>query len=70
MGKWIAITTSEICGLMLPISFIAFLILNNSKKYLWKDKPSGAKAVVWNIAMLVSIIVTVASIVYYLRSLI
>ena len=70
IGPWIAIPTSAICGLMLPIAFIAFFILNNSKRYLGKDKPSGAKAVVWNIAMLVSIIVTVASIVYYLRSLI
>jgi len=70
IGPWIAIPTSAICGLMLPIAFIAFFILNNSKRYLGKDKPSGAKAVAWNIAMLVSIIVTVASIVYYLHSLI
>jgi len=65
IGPWIAIPTSAICGLMLPIAFIAFFILNNSKRYLGKDKPSGAKAVVWNIAMLVSIIVTVASIICF-----
>jgi len=70
IGPWIAIPTSAICGLMLPIAFIAFFILNNSRRYLGEDKPSGAKAVAWNIAMLVSIIATVASIVYYLHSLI
>jgi len=70
IGTWIAIPTSAICGLMLPIAFIAFFILNNSKKYLGEDKPTGVKALVWNIAMLISIGVTVASIIYYLVSLI
>jgi len=70
VGSWIAIPTSAICGLMLPIAFIAFFILNNSKKYLGEHKPTGTKALVWNIAMLVSISATMASIVYYLVSLI
>jgi len=70
MKTWIAIPTSAICGLMLPIAFIAFFILNNSKKYLGDNKPRGIKAVVWNIAMLISIGATVASIIYYLASLI
>ena len=70
IGSWIAIPTSAICGLMLPIAFIAFFILNNSKKYLGDAKPSGRKALLWNIAMVISICVTFASIVYYLISLI
>ncbi len=70
IGPWIAIPASAICGLMLPIAFIAFFILNNSKRYLGKDKPTGIKALVWNIAMLISIGATVASIVYYLPSLV
>jgi manganese transport protein len=70
IGPWIAIPTSAICGLMLPIAFVAFFILNNSKKYLGEDKPRGTKALLWNIVMLISICVTLASIVYYLASLI
>jgi manganese transport protein len=70
IGSWIAIPTSAICGLMLPIAFVGFFILNNSKKYLGDDKPSGTKAVIWNIAMVISIGVAIASIVYYLVSLI
>jgi len=70
MGPWIAIPTSAICGLMLPIAFITFFILNNRTEYLGKDKPCGTKAIAWNIAMLVSIGATLASIVYYLVSLI
>jgi manganese transport protein len=68
IGPWIAIPTSAICGLMLPIAFIAFFILNNSRKYLGDDKPSGPKAVAWNIAMIISIGASLASIVYYLIS--
>ena len=70
VGSWIAIPASAICGLMLPIAFIAFFILNNSKKYLGEHKPTGVKALVWNVAMLVSISATLASIIYYLVSLI
>jgi manganese transport protein len=70
IGPWIAIPTSAICGLMLPIAFVAFFILNNSKKYLGDDKPSGIKALIWNIAMIISIGATIASIVYYLASLV
>ena len=70
LGPWVAIPTSAICGLMLPIAFIAFFILNNSKRYLGENKPTGVKALVWNVAMLISIGATVASIVYYLVSLI
>jgi len=70
IGPWIAIPTSAICGLMLPIAFVAFFILNNSTRYLGKDKPSGAKALIWNVAMIVSIGAAFASIVYYLVSLI
>ncbi|MHC4354613.1 MAG: divalent metal cation transporter [Planctomycetota bacterium] len=68
IGSWIAVRTSAICGLLLPIAFIAFFILNNSKKYLGDNKPTGTKALVWNIAMLVSISATMASIIYYLAS--
>lgn len=66
MGPWIAIPTSAVCGLMLPIAYVGFFILNNSKKYLKQDKPSGTKAIVWNIAMLIAIVVSVASVCYYL----
>ena len=70
IGPWIAIPASAICGLMLPIAFIAFFILNNSKRFLGENKPTGVKALVWNIVMLISIGATAASIVYYLVSLI
>ena len=69
LGPWVAVPTSAICGLMLPIAFVGFFILNNSRAYLGEDKPRGRKAWIWNSAMIVSIGATLASIVYYLASL-
>ncbi len=68
IGPWIAIPASAVSGLLLPIAFIAFFILNNSKRYLGENKPTGTKALAWNIAMLASISATMASIIYYLVS--
>jgi Mn2+/Fe2+ NRAMP family transporter len=68
IGPWIAVVTSAVCGIMLPIAFIGFFILNNSSRYLGENKPKGTKALIWNIVMIISIVVTIASIVYYLNS--
>ncbi|MHC4150433.1 MAG: divalent metal cation transporter, partial [Planctomycetota bacterium] len=68
MGPWIAVPASAICGLLLPFAYIIFLILNNSKKYLGADKPAGTKAILWNAAMLIAIIISIASASYYLYS--
>ncbi|MHC4681628.1 MAG: divalent metal cation transporter [Planctomycetota bacterium] len=70
VGPWVAIPTSAICGLMLPIAFVAFFVLNNSRKYLGDDKPRGTKAMIWNVAMIISMGAAFASIIYYLVSLI
>lgn len=68
MGPWVAVPASAICGLLLPFTYILFFILNNSKKYLGADKPTGGKALCWNIAMLIAIIVSIVSAAYYLYS--
>jgi len=66
LGPWVAVPASAICGLLLPLAYIIFFLLNNSKKYLGQDKPIGAKAAIWNIGMLAAIIVSAASSCYYL----
>jgi Mn2+/Fe2+ NRAMP family transporter len=70
IGAWIAIPTSAICLVMLPIAYIGFFLLNNSEKYMGEDKPRGAKAVVWNSAMLFAILVTVASVIFMIIKII
>jgi len=68
MGPWVAVPASAICGLFLPFAYIIFFILNNSKRYLGEDKPRGAKALLWNIAMIIAIIVSTVSACYYIYS--
>lgn len=68
MGPWIAVPTSAICGLLLPLAYTIFFILNNSKQYLGPDKFTGPKAVVWNLGMLIALLASVASVCYYVYS--
>jgi manganese transport protein len=68
MGFWIAVRTSAICGILLPIAYVAFLILHNRRAYLGEDTPAGWKRWAWNLGMLLAIAATVASIAYYLAS--
>ena len=66
IGAWIAIPTSAICLVMLPIAYIGFFLLNNSERYLAEEKPRGPRAFWWNAGMLVAIVITVASAIYML----
>jgi len=66
IGTWIAIPTSAMCLIMLPIAYIGFFLLNNSEKYLGEEKPKGRKALIWNTSMLVAILITLASVVFML----
>jgi manganese transport protein len=66
IGIWIAIPTSAISLIMLPIAYIGFFLLNYSVKYLGEDKPRGKTAFWWNTGMLLAIAVTLASVTYFI----
>lgn len=66
LRTWVAIPTSAVCSLMLPIAYIAFFILNNRRGYLGDDTPSGRRALAWNAAMLVAIAAVASSGIYYI----
>ena len=66
IGTWIAIPTSAMALIMLPVAYIGFLLLNNSKRYLGDDMPRGRVRFWWNTAMIVAISITLVSVVYYL----
>jgi len=68
MGTWIAVPTSAICGVMLPIAYIGFFLLNNNKKYLGDATPRGGKALLWNFGMLIAIAASLGSAAYYIYS--
>lgn len=65
MSYWIAIPTAAICGVLLPIAYVGFFLLNNNKRYLGDDKPKGLKAAIWNTGMLTAIAISSIAAVYY-----
>lgn len=68
MGPYVILPTSAICGVLLPIAYVGWLILNNRPGYLGTDMPTGARAVAYNGCMLLCIAVVVASVVYSLHT--
>lgn len=64
MGAYVVLPTSAICGVLLPIAYIGWLILNNRRDYLGSDMPTGRKRGLYNSAMLLCILTVVASVFY------
>jgi len=67
MGFWVAVWTSAICGMMLPIAYIAVFVLHNRRGYLKSDMPRGWVRWAWNLGMGLAILAAVASLVYFLQ---
>ena len=61
---FLAIVTSTIGYILLPIAFLAFFLMMNSKKLLGENLPQGGKKIVWNLLMGVSLLVTGAAAAY------
>ena len=66
MGPYVVLPTSAICGVLLPIAYIGWLVLNNRQSYLGSDIPTGARARLYNSAMTLCIVTVVASVLYSL----
>lgn len=50
---WLAIPTSVVCMLFLPLAYVGLIRLQASRAYLGADRPSGAKGALW-IALMVA----------------
>jgi hypothetical protein len=48
----LAVPTSVIGGAMLPIAYLSFLLLMNSKGTLGESMPKGGKRLLWNVLMI------------------
>lgn len=64
MGPYVILPTSAICGFLLPIAYIGWLLLNNSRNYLGNDRPEGVRRSLYNAAMLLCIATVLASVTY------
>jgi Mn2+/Fe2+ NRAMP family transporter len=66
MGTWVALPAFTIGLIMLPIAYVGWFFLQNSDRFLGADRPRGASAVRWNVAMTVAVTITLVSVVYTL----
>jgi len=64
MGPYVILPTSAFCGLLLPIAYVGWLILNNRRDYLGEDMPTGSRALAYNCAMMLCVVVVVSSVLY------
>lgn len=64
MGPYVILPTSAFCGLLLPIAYVGWLVLNNREGYLGADTPKGVRAAAHNLAMLSCVLLVTASVVY------
>jgi manganese transport protein len=66
MGTWVALPAFTIGLIMLPIAYVSWFVLQNSGALLGSNRPSGASAVRWNVAMSIAVAVTLVSVGYTL----
>jgi hypothetical protein len=52
---WLAIFASNFGMMLLPIAYITFFLMMNSKRILGDQKPTGVRMLVWNILMLLAV---------------
>jgi len=64
MGTWIALPAFAIGLITLPIPYIVWFVLNNSRRFLGDDKPSGKIAVIWNTGMVIALIIILISVIF------
>ncbi|MBD3289526.1 hypothetical protein GF337_12045 [candidate division KSB1 bacterium] len=57
MPLWLPVLTSSFNLIMMPIAYICFFILQNSKSYLGDEVNKGLKGTIWNSLMIISIII-------------
>jgi Mn2+/Fe2+ NRAMP family transporter len=53
---WLAIFTSSFGMMLLPIAYITFFLMMNSKRILGDEKPTGVSMLIWNVLMIFSVI--------------
>lgn len=61
---YLAIPTSAIGYTLLPIAFLSFIMMMNSKRMLGDHRPKGGKRLLWNLLMGVSLVITGMAAVY------
>lgn len=58
---WLAILVSSFAVMFLPIAYVTFFMMMNSKKILGDDKPKGLSWIIWNVLMVISVVGAIAA---------
>ena len=66
MGAYVILPVSALTAILLPIAYIGWFIMNNSKSYLGDDMPVGRNRFIFNTAMAIGVITVIASVVFSL----
>ncbi|MGM0490785.1 MAG: divalent metal cation transporter [Planctomycetota bacterium] len=53
---WLAVPTSVFCATLLPIAYLAFLLLLNQKKFMGNNMPKPVPRFIWNIFMVLAVL--------------
>ncbi len=53
---WLAIFASSFGMMLLPIAYVTFFLMMNSKAILGKEKPTGGRMLAWNVLMIVAVL--------------
>ena len=52
---WLAVPTSILGFTLIPVAYLSFFLLINSKKVLGRERPKGLGRIIWNIGLLLSL---------------
>ncbi|GAA4420019.1 divalent metal cation transporter [Bremerella cremea] len=58
---WLAILVSSFAVMFLPIAYVTFFMMMNSKKILGENKPTGTSWLVWNVLMVIAVVGAIAA---------
>ena len=58
---WLAILASSFGMMLLPIAYITFMMMMNSRALLREEKPTGAAMLTWNVLMGLSVMGAIAA---------
>ncbi len=52
---WLSILASGFGAMLLPIAYVTFMLMMNSRAILGEDKPTGIRMLIWNVLMAISV---------------
>lgn len=65
IAVWVAVPTNIVCGLFLPAAYLGFCVLQRSRAYLGRDRPSGVGGALWFAAMSGTTLFLIGFLVWY-----